>query len=318
MAVRGRNVEHRSLDKGCMMTQLLEETTTHRQEIDPAEVLQLQRRSELTRLEIVEWLHRIGRGHPGPSLSMVEILVTLYFKELRLDPANPKWPDRDRFILSKGHGSLGYYCVLAQRGLIPHEELASFESLGSRLQGHVDSIWLPWVELTTGSLGQGLSVSVGIAQGAKMLGKDIRSYCVLGDGETEEGNVWEAAMCAAKYKLDNLLAIVDWNTLQGGRTLEVMPSLEPYVPKWQAFGWHTIEIDGNDVAALLHAYDEARSVTGQPTVIVARTTKGKGVSYMENKLEWHGGVVTKPLYDQAVAEITARLDRLPADGGKEA
>jgi transketolase len=151
-----------------------------------------------------------------------------------------------------------------------------------------------------------------------MLDKDVRSYCVLGDGETEEGNVWEAAMCAAKYKLDNLLAIVDWNTLQGGRTLDVMPSLEPFVPKWQAFGWHAIEIDGNDVAALLRAYGEARDVKGQPTVIVARTSKGKGVSYMENKLEWHGGVVTKPLYDQAVTEIRARLAQLDAGANEGA
>lgn len=290
------------------MTGAIQQTRTAQQGFTADEVRRLERTSELTRLEILEWLHRIGRGHPGTSLSMVEILTTLYFRELRLDPDNPKWPERDRFILSKGHGSLGYYCTLAQRGLIPREELATFESLGSRLQGHVDSIWLPWVELTTGSLGQGLSVSVGIAQGAKMLGKDVRSYCLLGDGETEEGNVWEAAMTAAKYKLDNLLAIVDWNTLQGGVTMEVMPSLEPYVLKWQAFGWHTIEINGNDVASLLRGYEEARQAKGRPTVIVARTAKGKGVSYMENKLEWHGGTVTKPLYDQAVTEITARLE----------
>ncbi len=302
------------------MTQLVQQTRIKPQGFDPKglEVKQLERLSELTRLDIVETLHRIGRGHPGPSLSMVEILVTLYFRELRLDPTDPKWPERDRFILSKGHGALGFYCVLAQRGLIPKEELSTFESLGSRLQGHVDSIWLPWVELTTGSLGQGLSVSVGIAQGAKMLGKDVRSYCLLGDGETEEGNVWEAAMAAAKYKLDNLLAIVDWNTLQGGVTLEVMPSLEPYVLKWQAFGWHVIEINGNDVASLLRSYEEARRVKGQPTVIVARTTKGKGVSYMENKLEWHGGTVTRPLYDQAVAEISARLDWMKARESKGA
>jgi transketolase len=304
------------------MTQSIQSTTIEQEGFVPSEVRQLEKLSELTRLDIIEWLHRIGRGHPGPSLSMVEILTTLYFRELRLDPSDPKWPGRDRFILSKGHGALGYYCVLAQRGLIPKEELATFESLGSRLQGHVDSIWLPWVELTTGSLGQGLSVSVGIAQGAKMLGGsragDIRSYCLLGDGETEEGNVWEAAMAAAKYKLDNLLAIVDWNTLQGGVTLEVMPSLEPYVLKWQAFGWHVIEINGNDVASLLRSYEEARRVKGRPTVIVARTAKGKGVSYMENKLEWHGGTVTKPLYDQAVAEINARLEWMQARESKEA
>jgi transketolase len=174
----------------------------------------------------------------------------------------------------------------------------------------VDSIWLPWVELTTGSLGQGLSVSLGIAVGAKRLGKDVRSYCVLGDGETQEGNVWEAAMCAAKFKQDNLLAIVDWNGLQGGVTLEVMPSLEPYMPKWEAFGWHAIDVPGHDIAALLTAYHEARQVKDKPTIIVARTVKGKGVSYMENKAEWHGGKVTKALYEQAMSEINARLEAL--------
>ncbi|HIQ05467.1 MAG TPA: transketolase [Anaerolineae bacterium] len=238
------------------------------------------------------------------------MLVTLYFKELRIDPADPKWPERDRFILSKGHGALGFYSVIAQRGLISREELVTFESLGTRLQGHVDSIWLPWVELTTGSLGQGLSVALGIAMGAKRLGKDIRSYCLLGDGETEEGNVWEAAMCAAKFKQDNLLAIVDWNGLQGGVTREVMPSLEPYAPKWEAFGWHVLEVPGHDIAALLQAYHQARQVKGKPTIIIAHTVKGKGVSYMENKVEWHGGKVTKELYERAMGEINARLQAL--------
>lgn len=278
--------------------------------IDPNEVKRLQYISECVRRDIIETLYRVGRGHSGPSLSLVEIVVTLYFKELRLDPTDPKWPDRDRFILSKGHGAVGFYSVLAERGLIPREELNTFETLGTRLQGSVDSVWLPWVELTTGSLGQGLSVSLGMAMGAKRLGKDVRSYCVLGDGETEEGNVWEAAMCAAKFKQDNLLAIVDWNGLQGGVTLEVMPSLEPYLPKWESFGWHAIEVPGHDIAALLTAYHEARQMKDKPTVIVARTVKGKGVSYMENKVEWHGGNVTKPLYEQAMSEINARLEAL--------
>jgi len=278
--------------------------------LDQTEVNQIKYVCELVRKDILETLHFVGRGHSGPSLSIVEILVTLYFKELRINPEDPKWSDRDRFILSKGHGAIGYYAVLAQRGLIPREELKTFETLGTRLQGSVDSIWLPWVELTTGSLGQGLSVSLGIALGAKRLGNDIRSYCLLGDGETQEGNVWEAAMAAAKFKQDNLLAIVDWNGLQGGVTLEVMPSLEPYLPKWEAFGWHAIEVPGNDVEALLNAYHEARHVKGKPTVIVARTTKGKGVSYMENKVEWHSGKVTDELYEQAASEINARLEAL--------
>jgi transketolase len=276
------------------------------------EIMHLEYRCESTRRTILDTLYRYGRGHSGPSLSLVEILITLYLRELRLDPQDPKWSDRDRFILSKGHGALGYYAVLAECGLIDKDELATFESLGSRLQGHVDSIWLPWVELTTGSLGQGLSVALGVAIGAKRLDKDIRAYCVLGDGETEEGNVWEAAMAAAKFKADNLLAIVDWNGLQGGVTLEVMPSLEPFVPKWEAFGWHVIDIPGHDIAALLSAYHEARQTKGKPTIIVARTIKGKGVSYMENKVEWHGGKVTQPLYEQAISEIDPRLEKLSA------
>jgi transketolase len=278
--------------------------------IDSQEVKQLEYICELVRRNILDTLYKVGRGHSGPSLSIVEILVTLYFRELHLDPTDPKWPDRDRFVLSKGHGAVGLYSVLAQRGLIPREELDTFETLGTRLQGSVDSVWLPWVELTTGSLGQGLSVSLGMAMGAKRLDQDVRSYCVLGDGETQEGNVWEAVMCAAKFKQDNLVAIVDWNGLQGGVTREVMPSLEPYVPKWESFGWHAVDVPGHDIAALLTAYHQARQVKDRPTVIVAHTVKGKGVSYMENKAEWHGGKVTKPLYEQAMSEINARLEAL--------
>ncbi len=282
--------------------------------VDQKEIKQLEYTCELVRRNIIETLYKVGRGHSGPSLSLVEAVVTLYFKELRLDPTDPKWPDRDRFILSKGHGAVGFYSILAERGLIPREELDTFETLGTRLQGSVDSIWLPWVELTTGSLGQGLSVSLGIAMGAKRLEKDIRSYCLMGDGETQEGNVWEAAMCAAKFKQDNLLAIVDWNGLQGGVRQEVMPSIEPYGPKWEAFGWHVLEVPGHDVAALLTAYHEARQVKDKPTIIVAHTVKGKGVSYMENKVEWHGGYVTQPLYEQAMSEINARLEALSEYG----
>ena len=285
-------------------------------EVNEKEVKHLEYICELVRRDILETLYRVGRGHSGPSLSLVELLVTLYFRELHLDPTDPKWADRDRFILSKGHGAVGFYAVLAERGLIPREELDTFESLGTRLQGSVDSIWLPWVELTTGSLGMGLSVSLGIAMGAKRQGKDVRSYCIMGDGETQEGNVWEAAMCSAKFKQDNLLAIVDWNGLQGGERHEVMPSMEPYADKWEAFGWHVIEIPGHDVAALLTAYHEARHVKEKPTIIVAHTVKGKGVSYMENNTKWHLGYVTKPLYEQAMSEIGARLEALSefADG----
>jgi transketolase len=258
--------------------------------LDQNLIKSLEYRCEVIRRDILEGLFRYGRGHAGPSLSEVEILTTLYFRELRLNPQDPKWPERDRFILSKGHGALGYYVVLAQRGLIKHEELSTFETLGSRLQGHVDSIRLPWVELTTGSLGQGLSVALGIAIGAQKLGKDIRSYCMLGD----------------------LLAIVDWNGLQGGVTMEVMPSLEPFADKWRSFGWHAIDLPGHDIAALLDAYREARQIKGQPTVIIARTVKGKGYSFMENQVEWHSGTVTKELYEIGMHEVNARLSTLSA------
>ena len=240
-----------------------------------AELLKrLQLICEEARSDVIETLGAVGSGHSGPSLSIIEILVTLYFQEMKIDPDRPKWEERDRFVLSKGHGALGYYAVLSRRGYFPRDELFTFESLGSRLQGHPDTLLTPGVELSTGSLGQGLSFAVGVAIGAKYQQRDTRAYCVLGDGETEEGNVWEAAMSAAKFKLDNLLAIVDWNGLQGGVTLEVMPSLEPYVDKWAAFGWHVIDIPGHDIAMLLDAYAEARATRGKPTVIVARTVKG--------------------------------------------
>lgn len=278
--------------------------------VDEKEVKQLEYICELVRRNILETLYGVGRGHSGPSLSLVEIIVTLYFRELILNPEDPKWPDRDRFILSKGHGAVGLYSVFAERGLIEKEELKTFESLGTRLQGSVDSIWLPWVELTTGSLGMGLSVSLGIAQAAKMQGKSIRSYCVLGDGETQEGNIWEAAMCSAKFNLDNLLAIVDFNGLQGGRREDIMPSMEPYADKWEAFGWNVLEIDGHDIAVLLTAYHKARQMKGKPTIIVAHTVKGKGVSYMEDNKKWHAGYVDKQLFEQAMSEIDARLEVL--------
>jgi len=275
--------------------------------IDAAAVRRLQRICEEVRSDIIEVLGAVGSGHPGPSLSIVEALVTLYFHEMRIDPANPKWEDRDRFVLSKGHGALGYYAVLSRRGFFPREELFTFENLGSRLQGHPDTVLTPGVELSTGSLGQGLSVSVGMAIGARLQGKNIRSYCLLGDGETEEGNVWEAAMSAAKFKLDNLLAIVDWNGLQGGVTLQVMPSLEPYGAKWEAFGWHVIDLPGHDIPTLLKAYQEARAVKDKPTVIIARTVKGKGFSFMEGQPDWHAKVLAGAELEQARREVAARL-----------
>jgi transketolase len=273
-------------------------------------VRELQRMCELVRSDVIETLGHVGSGHSGPSLSLVEAVVTLYFHEMRLDPTNPQWSERDRFILSKGHGALGYYAILARRGFFDREELFTFESLGSRLQGHPDCRLTPGVELSTGSLGQGLSFAVGVAIAARMQGKDTRAYCLLGDGETQEGNVWEAAMSAAKFKLDNLLAIVDWNGLQGGVTLDVMPSMEPYAAKWEAFGWHVIDIPGHDIPTLLDAYAEARRSQGKPTVIIARTIKGKGVSFMEGDPNWHAGVLKGQQLEQARREIADRLRSL--------
>lgn len=279
-------------------------------ETDANLLKRLQLLCEEARSDIIETLGAVGSGHCGPSLSIVETLVTLYFHEMQVDPENPDWAERDRFVLSKGHGALGYYAVLSRRGYFPRDELFTFESLGSRLQGHPDTLLTPGVELSTGSLGQGLSFAVGVAVAAKMQQRAVRAYCLLGDGETEEGNVWEAAMSAAKYKLDNLLAIVDWNGLQGGVTLEVMPSLEPYGEKWQAFGWHVIDIPGHDIAALLGAYAEARAVKDKPTVIVARTVKGKGVSFMENRPEWHAQVLAGEQLEQARREVYGRIAAL--------
>lgn len=253
-----------------------------------SEIQKLAETCSQIRRDIVETLGTIGSGHPGPSLSLVEILTTLYFHELRLNPADPNWAERDIMVLSKGHGALGLYCVLARRGYFPVEELKTFECLGSRLQGHPDCLLTPGVELSTGSLGQGLSFAVGAAIGAKKRGYKTRAFCILGDGETEEGNIWEAAMSASKFKLDNLVAVVDWNGLQGGVTLQVMPSLEPYGAKWEAFGWHVIDLNGHDIGALLAAYKKASQTPGRPTLIIARTVKGKGVSFMENDPEWHG------------------------------
>jgi len=271
------------------------------------EVRRLAYLSERTRYDIIDTLGVIGSGHPGPSLSIVEILVALYFNEMAVYPDAPKHTERDRFILSKGHGALGLYAVLSLAGFFARDELFTFECLGSRLQGHPDARLTPGVEVSTGSLGQGLSFAVGTAIAARLGSKAFRSYCLLGDGETQEGNVWEAAMTASKYRLDNLLAIVDWNGLQGGVTLEVMPSMEPYLAKWEAFGWHALDVPGHDLAALLAAMDTARATSGKPTVIVARTVKGHGVSYMENQVGWHSGTVEGENLATAFREIGARL-----------
>lgn len=248
----------------------------------------LQPQCRRVRQLIIDTLGVIGSGHPGPALSLVEILVTLYFDEMRIDPRQPLWPERDFLVLSKGHGALALYATLALRGYFPEAELHTFECLGSRLQGHPDCLLTPGVDLSTGSLGQGLSFAAGLAIGAKRRGTANRAYCILGDGECQEGNVWEAAMTAAKFRLDNLVALVDFNNLQGGITREVMPSLEPFDAKWRAFGWEVLDVPGHETHALQRAFAAARRVSGRPVLIIARTVKGRGISFMENAPEWHG------------------------------
>lgn len=256
------------------------------------------------REDILRMLCEAGSGHPGGSLSAVELLVGLYFTQLKHRPSEPGWPERDRFILSKGHIAPALYAVMAHTGYFPREELLTLRKLGSRLQGHPASLKLPGIEVSSGSLGQGLSVGVGLALAAKLDGAAWRTYVMMGDGETQEGEIWEAAMSAAHYRLDNLCGIVDRNYLQiDGCTEEVM-ALDPYADKWKAFGWNVLEIDGHSLAEVVAAYEEAARTKGKPTVIVARTVKGKGVPFMEDKAGWHGRAPKPEELEEALKTLT--------------
>jgi transketolase len=240
------------------------------------------------RRHIITMTGRAGSGHPGGSLSAVEIVTALYFKVLRHKPQDPRWVDRDRFILSKGHAAPVLYATLAECGYFPVAELATLRQLDSRLQGHTDRVTTPGVEMSAGALGQGLSFAIGVALAGRLNSQDYRVYVLLGDGECDEGQIWEAAMAAAHYKLDNLVAIVDNNGQQiDGWNRDVM-NLDPFNKKWQAFGWHVIEVDGHNFTRLITAFDRAKLVKGKPTVIIAHTIKGKGVSFMENNPDFHG------------------------------
>lgn len=262
------------------------------------------------RLLILEGVHCAKSGHPGGSLSCVDAITVLYFNEMRIDPAAPDDPERDRFVLSKGHCAPALYSVLALRGYFPTEEMRTLRSINSHLSGHPDMEFVRGVDMSTGSLGQGISTAVGMAIAAKVMDKPYRTYSILGDGEVAEGQVWEAAMSAAKWKLDNLCAFVDVNGLQiDGTTDEVMP-LEPLDKKFEAFGWHVIKIDGHNLAEIKNALAEAKSVKGKPTVILMKTVKGKGVSYMENAVGWHGKAPNDELYEIARAELEAHLAEL--------
>ncbi len=264
---------------------------------------ELEQISSEIREDILMMLSEAGSGHPGGSLSAVEIVVTLYFVKMRHDPRNPYWPQRDRFLLSKGHAAPLLYAVLAKCGYFPREELKTLRKLGSRLQGHPDPTKLPGVEIPGGPEGIGLSEGIGMALAAKLDKLDSRIYVLLGDGELNEGEIWEAAMCAAKYKLDNIVAIVDRNGIQqDGLTEEIMP-IEPVAAKWKAFNWNVFEIDGYDFDQIINALNQAEQTKNRPSVIIAYTTKGKGVDFMEWRSEYHGKVPDKESVQKALTKL---------------
>ena len=255
------------------------------------------------RIGILDGVYNAGCGHPGGSLSIAELLTYLYFKEMKVDPANPKATDRDRFVLSKGHTAPALYATLAERGFFPVAELKTLRKIDSRLQGHPDMKGIPGVDMSTGSLGLGISAACGMALAGKTAGKDYRVYTILGDGESEEGQVWEAAMFASHYHLDNLVAIVDWNGLQIDGTIEEVMNPTPHNLKFAAFGWNVISIDAHDFDQIEAAFTAARGVKGKPTAIIAKSIKGKGVSYMENAVQWHGAAPKEDLYRVGLADL---------------
>lgn len=272
-------------------------------------ILELEKKAVEIRKDVLKMLMIARSGHTGGSLSIVEILIALYYYKLKNDPSNPGWKERDRFLLSKGHACPALYAVLAHKGYFSKDLLWTLRRLGSLLQGH-PQVGLSGLEISSGSLGQGLSIADGIALASRMDRLNIKVYCLMGDGETNEGQVWEAAMTAAHYKLDNVCGIIDYNKLQiDGFCCEIKDP-GAYKHKWQAFGWNTIEVDGHDIKGLMDAFDEAEGVKGRPTMIIAHTIKGKGVSFIENKVEWHGIAPKKDEYERAILELDEALKRL--------
>lgn len=255
------------------------------------------------RIEIIEQVYNANSGHPGGSLSCADILAVLYFNQMNIDSENPNAKGRDRFVLSKGHCAPALYATLARKGYFDKELLKGFRKVESNLQGHPDMKKVPGVDMSTGSLGQGLSAAVGMAIGSKMEHEGYRVYCLLGDGELEEGQVWEAAMSANKNKLDNLCAIVDYNTLQIDGNVEEVAGLIDIKEKFESFGFNVIEVNGHDIEALIHAFNSAKHQKDMPSVIIARTIKGKGVSFMEGKAEWHGKAPNQEQYEEAINEL---------------
>ena len=280
--------------------------------MDNASKKSLQIEALKVRMGVVEGTYNAGSGHPGGSLSVADILAYLYFYKMKIDPKNPKWEERDRFVLSKGHAAPALYAVLAEKGYFSGDEIPTLRKVGSRLQGHPDMKNIPGVDMSTGSLGQGISAACGMALSAKHFGDGFQVYCAVGDGECEEGQVWEAAMFAAHKKLDNLTLFVDLNHLQIDGSIEDVNSPLPVDEKFAAFQWHVITVDGHDFDQLDAAVTEALSVKGKPTAIICNTVKGKGVSFMENQCGWHGVAPKKEEYEQAMAELTAQLAALEA------
>jgi len=272
-------------------------------EIPDEKIRELEETARVLRRHVLKMTHQVQSGHPGGSMSACDIVTALYFHVLRVDPDNPAWADRDRFVISKGHACPVLYAALAEQGFFPVPELMTFRHLNSRLQGHPEYGTTPGVENAAGAEGQGLSFGLGLALAARLDRKAWRVYCLLGDGEQDVGQTWEAALCGAKFHLDNLTAIIDRNGIQQeGRTEEIMP-LEPLGDKWKAFGWNVLTINGHDMRQILGALDEAHAHKGQPTVIIAKTTKGKGVSFMENVVRYHGAATTDEELKRALAEL---------------
>lgn len=277
------------------------------------DIKELKKYAVKVRKHIIDEVYSAASGHPGGSLSCTDILTTLYFGEMRVDPKKPSWEDRDRFVLSKGHCSPALYAVLAEKGFFPKEDLLTFRKADSYLEGHPSMRYVPGVDMSTGSLGQGISAAVGMAMAGKLDKKDYRVYAILGDGELQEGQVWEASMAAAHYKLDNLTAFLDYNGLQiDGKITDVM-SPEPVAGKFEAFGWNVLKIDGHDIEKIIEAINQAKNTKGKPTMIVANTIKGKGVSFMENQAGWHGSAPNKEQRDQAIEELDKALAELEVE-----
>ena len=281
--------------------------------MDSSEKKQLSLTANRVRQHIIEGTFNAKSGHPGGSLSAADVITYLYFKEMKVDPSNPKWEDRDRFVLSKGHAAPALYGALAVKGFFPEDEIKNLRKPTSFLQGHPDMRKVPGVDMSTGSLGQGVSCAVGMALAGKVAGKDYRVYSVLGDGEIQEGQVWEAAMFASHKKLDNLMIFIDNNNLQIDGTMEEVNSPYPIPEKFAAFGWNTVEIDGHDFDQIEDAIAQAKSVKDKPTAVIMHTVKGKGVSFMENQVGWHGVAPNAEQYENAMNELKTAYSALEAE-----